>query len=266
MSGREYNINTIRQIREARRIALCGYFLVGYPSPKRFFSAVRSASRLDVLEFGIPSGCPLLDGPTIANAHAVTLGARGLDTETALALTSGLVNLELPKFVMSYAEEIRSYAGFLDTCQRNDIHGVFSPDIDNKEAKGVSLHSHSLGMAFVRFVDLSMTTAEIDSATLQSDILYVRIGTSCTGTTAQLCDAECLQLCEVIRRARLNNPQIIVAGGIGIRHPSQVVNLACMGVDMAVVGMVLVEKIALGAEELSCKVDELRQAAQSVSA
>ena len=70
----------------------------------------------------------------------------------------------------------------------------------------------------------------------------------------------------MIRRARLNNPQIIVAGGIGIRHPSQVVNLACMGVDMAVVGTVLVEKVALGAEELSCKVDELRQAAQSVSA
>jgi len=49
---------------------------------------VRSASRLDVLEFGIPSGCPLLDGPT---SRTVTLGARGLDTETALALGTVLV-------------------------------------------------------------------------------------------------------------------------------------------------------------------------------
>ena len=34
-------LRTIREIRASGRIALCGYFLAGYPTPDEFFRAVR---------------------------------------------------------------------------------------------------------------------------------------------------------------------------------------------------------------------------------
>src|SRR5687768_3614889 len=45
---------TLRQVRASGRMALCGYFLAGYPTPDDFYRMARAARGLDVIEFGIP--------------------------------------------------------------------------------------------------------------------------------------------------------------------------------------------------------------------
>ena len=68
-------IATLQQTRSAGRMALCGYFLVGYPTPDEFFRSVRASVDLDVIEFGIPADEPRMDGPVIANAHQIVTGS-----------------------------------------------------------------------------------------------------------------------------------------------------------------------------------------------
>ena len=101
MPGDNSLLTTLREIRASGRMALCGYFLAGYPTPEGFFRMVRAARDLDVIEFGIPAEHPVMDGPVIASAHEVVTGQRGLGAETALALIGGLRAIRQPRFVMT---------------------------------------------------------------------------------------------------------------------------------------------------------------------
>jgi tryptophan synthase alpha subunit len=241
-------------------MALCGYFLVGFPSPKRFYELVRAAQRLDVMEFGIPSCEPRLDGPTISRAHGIVVEERGLDPETSLALLGGLRDLLPPRFVMTYADDGRAHDGFLRSCVNHGVHGVFAPDIGAVEARHVALLARTLQLAFVRFVDPMMPPDEVNAALVSADIVYLRVAPGRTGGSAVLDPDDCRQLSALVRRARQLNPKLVLAGGIGVRSAEQVAALAALGLDMAIVGTTLVEQLELGADRLVAKVDELRQA------
>jgi tryptophan synthase alpha chain len=266
MSGREYLLSTVRRVRESGRIALCGYFLVGFPTPKEFYRLVRAAQRLDVVEFGIPSGNPMFDGPAIANAHQVAVCERGLDAETSLALIGGLRDVFPPRFVMTYAEDGRNLRGFLRACLGSNIQGVLAPDLDPSEARDVAFLARAMDLAFLRFVDPDMSQDEIDDAAVMSDVLYLRMAAGSTGGSATFELATCDRVRELLRRIRELNPKILVAGGIGIRRADQITSLATLGFDMAIVGTALVEQLADGPDRLAIKVDELRQATLTWSA
>jgi tryptophan synthase alpha subunit len=266
MLGREHLLSTVRRVRESGRIALCGYFLAGFPTPTEFYRLVRAAQRLDVLEFGIPSGAPVFDGPTIAKAHQVVVCERGLDAETSLALIGGLRDVFPPRFVMTYAEDGRNLRGFLHSCTCNNIQGVLAPDVDRTEARHVAFLARAMDLAFVRFVDPDMSQDEIDEAAVMSDVLYLRIAAGSTGGSAIFELATCARVRGLLRRVRDLNPKILVAGGIGIRRADQIASLATLGFDMAIVGTTLVEQLSMGPGQLSIKVDELRQATLTWSA
>src|SRR5262245_15060214 len=97
-------LDTLRQTRQSGRMALCGYFLIGYPTPDAFFRMVRAGRELDVVEYGIPADQPALDGPVIAGAHQIVTGKLGIHAEPALALVGGLRDIPQPRFVMTYAQ------------------------------------------------------------------------------------------------------------------------------------------------------------------
>jgi len=214
---------------------------------------------LDVMEFGIPSRTPWLDGPVIARAHDVAVRQRGLDPETALALIGGLRDLTAPRIVMTYAADGRGHHGFLRSCVSHGIHGVFAPDLDAKEARDVAFLAHAMDLAFVRFVDPTMTWQKVDEAAATSDILYVRTAAGPTGGLAALDADSCHWLSALVKRARKLNTEVILAGGIGIRTSQQVAALGSLDFDMAIVGTALIEQSELGVDSMSAKVDELRQ-------
>ncbi|MBZ0286824.1 MAG: tryptophan synthase subunit alpha, partial [Anaerolineae bacterium] len=131
-------IAKLQQTRREGRMALCGYFLVGYPTPDEFFRTVRASVDLDVIEFGIPADEPRMDGPVIASAHQVVTGQRGIHAEPALALIGGLRTLPQPRLVMTYASVGRALDGFLKLCVENEVHGMLAPDIDPVEGGQVA--------------------------------------------------------------------------------------------------------------------------------
>ena len=249
----------VQQIRRRGRMALCGYLLAGYPTPEEFYRAVRAAGRLDVIEFGLPSVEPRLDGPVISGAHQVVVGERGIYTETALALLGGLRDLAQPRFVMTYAREGRELDGFLSLCEKN---AILAPDLEVDEAAYVSERARWLGLAFVGFCSNTMPYARVAEMARISDVMYVQLAKGPTGSSLTLGEEQLAELRDLAAFVRESNGDTLVAGGIGIQCGEQVARLAEADLDMVVVGTKLVHCLQEDQLDLEGCLEELSNAAR----
>ncbi|MBW4436783.1 MAG: tryptophan synthase subunit alpha [Pleurocapsa minor GSE-CHR-MK-17-07R] len=255
-------LETLRDIRASGRMALCGYFLAGYPMPEQFFHVARASRELDVIEFGIPTPTPVMDGPVIARAHEVVIHERGLGAETALALIGGLRDLRQPRFVMTYADVGRGLDGFLRLCLTNDIHGMLAPDLRLDETTFVVTIAHALNLCLFSLLDARADDAALAHAVDHSDIVYLKASVGPTGTAADLSRAGELYatLESAIMRIRQRRPGMPVAVGIGLQTPEQVAALAALDVDMAIVGTRIIEHVQQGEAALTAYIREMRAA------
>jgi tryptophan synthase alpha chain len=253
-------IRTLRNIRASGRLALCGYFLVGYPTPDEFYRVVRAASGLDVIEFGIPSVNPAMDGPVIAQAHEVVTQQRGIGAEAAMALAGGLRHIPQPRFVMTYTEVGRALPGFLRLCVENNIHGMIAPDIEPDEGRYVRSIAEALNLAVLMLIDARADEATFRQYIELGDIVYLKAGTGRTGQSAAI-EGELSQLlADAIRRIRAIDPDMPVAVGIGLQKPEQVAALARLDADMAIIGTKIVERLQAGEQALIDYIQTLREA------
>lgn len=241
-------------------MALCGYFLVGYPSPDEFFRMVRAAHNLDVIEFGIPTDMPYIDGPVIAGAHEVVTRRRGIHAEAALALTGGLSGLPQPSFVMTYATVGRELEGFLRLCVRNGVQGVLVPDIDSVEGAAVANQARSLGLASIMLLDIHATIEHLRWCVEYSDLIYLKAATGRTGEQIEVTGDLREALESVIHGIRALKPSLAIGVGIGLQQPEQIAALAQLDVDMAIVGTKVVEHLQKGERALVDYLQTLRDA------
>lgn len=252
-------LERLKAVRQEGRMALCGYFLAGYPTPDKFFHLVRAAKLLDVIEYGIPADEPRLDGPVIANAHQLTT-ERGIHTEPALALIGGLSSLPQPSFVMIYAAVGRALDGFLRLCVENGVAGVLAPDADPEEMAFVASHARNLGLASITLLDARADETSFQRCVEFSDVVYLKAATGATGQSLQI-DGELHELlARAIQRIRHLKPDLPIAVGIGLQRPEQLAALAALDVDMAIVGTKIVEYVQSGETELLNYLESLHQA------
>lgn len=243
-------LSKLKQIRQSGRMALCGYFLVGYPTPDDFFRMTRAASDLDVIEFGIPADEPLLDGPVIASAHQVVTEVRGIHAEPALALIGGLRDLPQPRFVMTYAAVGRALDGFLKLCVENGVHGVLAPDADMTEGAYIAGRARELGLASITLLDARADDDTLRRCVELGDIIYIKAAPGATGQSADIHGELHIALSKVIYGIRELQPEMPISVGIGLQMPEQVTALAELGVDMAIVGTKIVEHLQVGEQAL----------------
>jgi tryptophan synthase alpha chain len=256
---------TLKRTRASGRMALCGYFLSGYPTPDDFYRLVRAASDLDVIEFGIPSTNPAMDGPVIASAHEIVVHQRGIGAETAMALIGGLRHIPQPGFVMTYTDVGRALAGFLRLCVENDIHGMIAPDIEPEEGRYVKAIAEALNLAVLTLIDAHAPDNVLRERITLGNIVYLKAGTGRTGQPADIEGELGLVVAGAIRRIRSIDPDIPIAVGIGLQRPQQVAALARLDSDMAIVGTKLVEKLQAGENALVDYIQTLREATYYVS-
>ncbi|MGE3622097.1 MAG: tryptophan synthase subunit alpha [Acidimicrobiia bacterium] len=256
-------LRTLEDVRREGRMALCGYFLAGFPTPVDFFRLLRAVHQLDVVEIGIPAPEPRMDGAVIARAHDVVTRDRGLDAETALALIGGLGPdaLPQPRLAMTYADVGRELDGFLDLCRRNRIDGLLVPDVDPVEGAYVADRARAIGLASVTLLDARADDRALEWAVSQGDVVYVKASPAATTGAAATIDGELRdQLAEMRGRLRAAAPELPVAVGIGLQRPEQLAAVAELGFDMAVVGSKLVEHVAAGGTDLGAYLRSLRGA------
>jgi tryptophan synthase alpha chain len=260
MPANNHLLATLRETRAAGRIALCGYFLAGYPTPEAFYRVVRAAQALDVIEYGIPADNPTMDGHVISEAHSVVTDQRGIGAETALALVGGLRDLRMPRFVMTYSRVGRELDGFLRLCIMNGLHGMLAPDMDEEELRFLATIMRTLDLAVVTLVDARADDTVLERQVRLGDVVYLKAAPGRTGTPAEIDGALHAVIESSIRRIRGLRPDMPIAVGIGIQRPDQVAALARLGVDMAVIGTKLVERTAEGEQAVAEYVTAMREA------
>jgi tryptophan synthase alpha chain len=256
---------TLKHTRASGRMALCGYFLAGYPAPDEFYRLVRAASNLDVIEFGIPSTNPAMDGPVIASAHEMVVHQRGIGAETAMALIGGLRHISQPRVVMIYTEVGRALAGFLRLCVENEIHGMIAPDIEPEEGRYVKTIAEALNLAVLTLIDAHTPDDVLRQRITLGNIVYLKAGTGRTGQPADIEGELGVVVADTIRRIRSMDPDIPIAVGIGLQRPPQVAALARLDADMAIIGTKLVEKLQAGESAVVDYIQTLREATYYVS-
>ncbi|HRL13970.1 MAG TPA: tryptophan synthase subunit alpha [Aggregatilineales bacterium] len=249
----------LRQIRASGRAALCGYFLIGYPTPDAFYRMVRAASAVDVIEYGIPAHNPLLDGPVIADAHEVVTMLRGLGAETALALVSGLRGIPQPRFVMTYAQVGRETGGFLRLLVENAVHGLLAPDLAAEDDYVLTV-ARTMNLAVINFFDIRDDDAALMRCVATGDVIYLKAAPGITGQRADFSGALGDQIRASLERIKALKPETFVAVGIGVQQPEQVAALARLGVDMVIVGTKVVEHVQQGEAALQAYLQSLRDA------
>jgi tryptophan synthase alpha chain len=260
MSSQNILLSTLRQIRASGRMALCGYFLAGYPTPDDFYRMARAARGLDVVEFGIPSDDPALEGPVIASAHQVVTEARGIHAEPALALLGGLRDLPQPRIVMTYAAVGRALDGFLRRCVENGVHGILCPDADRTEGAYIAERARSLGLAPITLLDARASDETIATCAELGDLVYVKASAGVTGQSADLEGELRALLLHAVERIRALRPDMPIGVGIGLQRPEQIAALAALDVDMAIVGTKIIEHLQAGEQSLVTYIDGLRAA------
>lgn len=254
-------LSVLRNSRANRRVALCGYFLAGYPAPETFYRLVRAANLLDIIEYGIPANNPVMDGRVIAQAHTTVIQERGLGAETALALIGGLRDIPQPRFAMTYSYVGRELDGFLRLCLTNGLQGMLAPDMDEEEMRFVATIMRALNLAVVRLLDSQADEATLERSVRLGDVIYLKAAPGATGTSAALDGDLYTRLDAIIQQIRALKPEMPIGVGIGIQRPEQIAALARLGVDMAVIGTRLVEQIALGEDAMVAYLREMREAA-----
>jgi len=260
MSNANHLLLTLKRTRAAGRMALCGYFLAGYPSPDDFYRLVRAAGDLDVIEFGIPSPTPAMDGPVIASAHDVVIHQRGIGAETAMALLGGLRHIPQPRFVMTYTAVGRALSGFLRLCVENHIHGLIAPDIEPEEGRYVRTIAEALNLAVLTLIDAHAPDDVLHERIGLGNVVYLKAGAGRTGQPADIEGELSAVVADAIRRIRAIDPDIPIAVGIGLQRPQQVAALARIGADMAIIGTKLVEQMQAGESALVDYIRTLRDA------
>ena len=253
-------IEPLHATRAAGRMALCGYFLAGYPTPDEFFHTVRAARDLDVFEFGIPADDPALDGPVIAQAHEVVTQNRGIHAEPALALIGGVSDLPQPSLVMTYSAVGRTLDGFLRLCVKNGVHGILAPDIDIDEGAMVATRARALGLASVTLLDARATDEQVRWSVDHGDLIYVKASVGKTGEAIEIAGELRDLLASIIQRVRALKPDALIGVGIGLQKPDQIAALAALDLDMAIVGTKIVEYVQKGDQALVAYIQTLRDA------
>lgn len=253
-------IHTLKSTRNAGRMALCGYFLVGYPTPDGFYQMVRAAADLDIIEYGIPAENPSMDGTVIAHAHEVVTAVRGIHAEPALALIGGLRSIPQPRIVMTYVEVGRNLDGFLRLCVENQVHGMIAPDMDASESQHVKIITSALNLALILLLDARADDATVAQVCDLADVIYLKASTGRTGQSADI-DGDLRDTIQhAVHRIRKIKPEMPIAVGIGLQRPEQVNALTRLDVDMAVVGTKIVEHLQSGEQSLVDYVHALREA------
>jgi tryptophan synthase alpha chain len=264
-------------LKSQNKKALIPYVMAGDPNPTTTVGLLHDLVKhgADMIEVGLPFSDPMADGPTVALAAERALAA-GTSTRDALKMVAEFrqQDTQTPIILMGYLNpvEIIGYDNFVALCEQSGVDGVLMVDLPPAEAGSFTQHltDHAMNEIFL----LSPTTlAERRQQVLThcgGYIYYVSLK-GVTGSATLDTDDVATQVQAI--KAQTDLP---VCVGFGIRDG---VSAKAIGAhaDGVIVGSALVQNfadldaadttaIAAAQQQIMAKMDELRDALDSLSA
>ena len=172
-----------QQSQQKQETLLIGFLLAGDPSPKESLQTIKQAfiAGMDILELGIPSEKPKLDGEVIQRGHARVLKTQ-TGTDWLVDYCTRLRAKPSSQFgqwaiVPSCIRQI-----YTDYWQKKLIDALLIPDCSLAEQKQIAEVVQPLGVDVARFVHNSMTDAEMRTICQDANFIYAQ---SYPGKTGQ---------------------------------------------------------------------------------
>jgi len=225
------------------RSGLTPFAVAGDPNPDTadlVFEALRNRGA-DILEIGIPSRNPAMDGAVIQRGHerAAKAGAGSLDAVTQAARLRAR-DPDVPLVLMGYAAALRSAgpAHYMDAMANAGADGLLIVDADPPERIAWSQLARDRGLAFIQIV---ATDAEAEAppgpAWARSGFVYCVASSGPTGGTPPAVAALAARAGKVRRITGLP-----VMAGFGVRTPAMATAIGKFA-DAVAIGTVVVDTL-----------------------
>jgi tryptophan synthase alpha chain len=223
------------QKKQQHEALLIGYLIAGDPSPTRSITIIENAilAGLDILELGIPSQQPYMDGPVIQAGHErVTKYGETWLVPFCRKLRQRVQN---PIWAMGYKADIFQSKLYEQLVSEHLIDALVLPECSNEENDAIAMEVKDFGIDVVRLVQPTMTNQEIAQIAESNSIIYAQTYVGATGAAATLTD-----LPAFYQQIHTYAKEFVVAG-FGLKTADQVRGVVTTGFAGAVVGSALVD-------------------------
>ncbi|MFD0713002.1 tryptophan synthase subunit alpha [Paenibacillus sp. GCM10027626] len=220
---------------------LIGYLVAGDPTAGESLQMLKESveAGIDVVEMGVPSPNPEMDGPIIQRAHQRALSG-GMDAEEALLAYWRSIRQQLsaPIWAMGYKRDVLDSGFYRQLIRENMVDAFVLPDCSLEEQIALQEEIAPHGIDVVRFINSAMDDAAIQAACSGATVIYAQ---SYAGTTGDPL-ANMSDLSGLCTRIRKYLPDGLLVAGFGLRSPLLVSKAIEGGFDGAVVGSALVAR------------------------
>ena len=231
------------------RAALVTYLTCGDPDAASFSSILEGLPKAgaDLIEVGVPFSDPMADGPAIQAAGLRALKA-GMTLKGVLAIVKKFRGHDdaTPIVLMGYYNPIYRYgvAGFLADAKAAGVDGLIVVDLPPEHDDELCVPAQQAGIDFIRLATPTTDDKRLPKVlTNTAGFLYYVAIAGITGTKSATSDVVTAAATRLKRHTKLP-----IAVGFGIRTPAQAADVARVA-DAAVVGSVLVERVASGLDK-----------------
>ena len=228
--------------------AFIAFLTCGDPDLETTAALVReiAASGADLIELGIPFSDPTAEGPVIQAANDRALRG-GVTTDRIFDMVRSLRSeVMIPLAFMTYANVVFSYGTerFLQRAAEAGIDGLILPDVPFEEKADFAPACSAHGIDFISLIAPTSQDRIAMIAKEAEGFLYCVSSLGVTGMRGQITT----DIGEMVRQARLANPNIPCAIGFGISTPDQARQMADYA-DGVIVGSAIVRLVEQYKEE-----------------
>ncbi|HZG88071.1 tryptophan synthase subunit alpha [Paenibacillus sp.] len=241
----EANEAAFRRAERRGEALLAGYLIATDPEPAASLDIVREAvvAGIDIVELGVPSARPHLDGDIIRRGHRRVRRRGDLTREALLAYWRDVRRaVDAPIWAMGYEADVVSSGLYRALLEERLVDGLLVPDCPLERLLPIEAEAAAHGADVVRFVSPAMPDEELARACRGAAVLYAQSYAGATGDPF----AKVGRLDELCERVRRLAPGCKIVAGFGLRTPEKVRLAVESGFDGAVVGSVLVNRCENG--------------------
>jgi tryptophan synthase alpha chain len=239
-----------------RPLLIC-YAPLGDPEVPEDLLATYAEQGVNIVEVGIPTANPYLDGATVADSMH-----RALQRGNPIPLIHKLIEVQTAAIadrcrlvLMGYRD--MAFAAFTDLARRRLIHGLIMADSASGESpEGLDSWLRQEAVARVGFVDSRLTEGSVTGARAAAGYVMLQAHDGPTGVRAQLDSGNAAKI-RGLRQAGVDLP---IALGFGIGTPQHAAAAIKLGADGVVVGSACVEAARSGSAHLKDFLQALRRA------
>lgn len=213
------------------------FLTAGYPKHDDTLAIIKQldASKVDLIEIGIPYSDPLADGPIIQQSSQVAL-ENGVTLKNIFEQLKNLRTVtQMPVLLMGYINTVLQFGieTFYQKCNEVGIDGLILPDLPLEEYNSVhKVYAQKYNIHVVFLISPNTLAQRIKVIDEQSKgFIYLVSSNSTTGSGKEL-PTTLVQKVEDIKNLQLKNPLLM---GFGIKGKPEF-DAACKLVNGAIIG------------------------------